>query len=419
MKMNGSSDRHEQETGHRGAAQDRIDFTVAESARTDEINSQYAAMVESAFDGVITASLDGIIHTWNPACERIFGYACEDVIGRSLRELAPPDRAHEQVSAFQRLAAGATVNLETQRVRRDGAVIDVLLNLAPIRDPQGHIEAFVATVYDVSDRHRAPEQEMKEKNRAQAILLQLQKIEATGHLAIGIAHDLNNMLAVISGSIGSLKRRLKPEDSDLKRLSENAMNGVERAAALTRQLLAFARPQPLDEKSLDVNALVLGIKELLGRTLGEKVAIATTLSDGLWPVFADANQLENALLNLAVNARDAVPRGGRLTMKTANAALDEADAAATADVLAGEYVAITITDAGVGMTPEVVAQAFEPFFTTKGAGRGSGLGLSQVYGFVKQSGGHVTLLSAPGAGTAVTLYLPRVSASPAASPDIC
>ncbi len=573
MKMNGSSDRHEQETGRGSAAQDRIDFTVADWTSSDEVNSQYVAMVESAFDGIITASLDGIIHTWNPACERIFGYACKDVIGRSLRMLAPPDCADEHTGAFQRLAAGATVNLETQRVRRDGTLIDVLLNLSPVKDRHGHIAEFVATVHDVSDRHlanrqiregraallesressrrelselqriydaapiglavlsndlrylrvnlhfaemnglgvedyvgrtihdifpggtegmaervrqlcesghvlsfevevpaaagerprawgvtwlplksedggvnginmvvkdltpikaeiddmsrvaelleecviertRTLEQEMKEKHRAQSILLQLQKIEATGHLTSGIAHDFNNMLAVVSANISSLRHRLKPEDSDLKRLSDNAMKGVERAAVLTRQLLAFARRQPLDAKSLDVNVLVRGIKELLGRTLGEKVAIDTILSDGLWPAFADANQLENALLNLAVNARDAMLGGGRLTMKTANAALDEAYAAANADVLPGEYVAIAVSDTGVGMAPDVIALAFEPFFTTKEAGHGSGLGLSQVYGFIKQSGGHVTILSTPGVGTEVTLYLPRVAIAP-------
>ena len=576
MKMNGTSDAREQETGGNSGPYDRIDFTVREPTPADEMNNQYVAIVESAFDGIVTASLDGIIHTWNPACERIFGYECRDAIGRSLRTLVSPDRLCEQTDAFERLAAGATVSLETQCARRDGTLVDVLLNLSPVRGHHGQIQTFVATVHDISDRTRADQQieeaqaaliesreqsrrelaelqriydaapiglavlsnelrylrvnlhfaemnglgiddyvgrtiheifpggtdglaarvrqlresrdilcfevasragaeaertrtwgvtwlplkredgevngfnmvvsditpikmeiddvnrvaeileerviertqalerEMQEKRHAQAILLQLRKIEATGHLTTGIAHDFNNMLAVISANISSLKHRLRPDDLDLRRFTENAMKGVDRAAALTRQLLAFARRQPLEAKSLDVNQLVLGVRELLGRTLGENVAVETILSDELWPAFADANQLENALLNLAVNARDAMPGGGRLAMRTANAALDEAYAATNADVTAGEYVAITVADTGAGMPPEIAALAFEPFFTTKEAGHGSGLGLSQVYGFIKESGGHVTILSAPGAGTSVTLYLPRYALAPRA-----
>jgi signal transduction histidine kinase len=266
------------------------------------------------------------------------------------------------------------------------------------------------------ERTRDLERATKERQDTLSILHEVQKRETMGHLTGGIAHDFNNMLTVISGNIGMLDRRLRPEEAELRRLATNALKAVERAGALTQQLLVFARRQPLQAKAVDVNRLVLDMKDLLGRTLGETVIIETTLVEELWPALADENQLENALLNLAVNARDAMPDGGRLMMETANAVLDEDYAAMNAEVNAGDYVSIAVIDTGTGMTPEVVALAFEPFFTTKHLGEGTGLGLSQVYGFIKHSGGHVTIVSKPGAGTAVTLYLPRLTAAIEADP---
>jgi CheY-like chemotaxis protein len=189
----------------------------------------------------------------------------------------------------------------------------------------------------------------------------------------------------------------------------HAMNGAQRAAALTQRLLAFSRRQPLDPKPVDVNVLINGLSDMVHRTLGETIAVETVLGAGLWRVEADPNELEAAILNLAVNARDAMPEGGRLTLETGNAHIDEAYAAAHAEVLAGQYVLISVTDTGAGMDPQTVAQAFEPFFTTKPVGKGTGLGLSQVYGFVKQSSGHVKIYSEPGQGTTVKLYLPRLA----------
>jgi signal transduction histidine kinase/ActR/RegA family two-component response regulator len=261
------------------------------------------------------------------------------------------------------------------------------------------------------ERTRDLERATKERQEAQSILHELQKLETMGHLTGGIAHDFNNMLSVISGNVGLLERRLRPGDTDLKRLAANAIKAVERAGALTQQLLAFARRQPLQAKLVDVNALVLEMKDLLGHTLGETVVIESTLGEELWSAFVDKNQLENALINLAVNARDAMPDGGRLSMETANAVIGDDYAAMHAEVHAGDYVTIAVIDTGMGMTPEVAAMAFEPFFTTKHVGEGSGLGLSQVYGFLKQSGGHVTMISKVGVGTAVTLYLPRLTAT--------
>jgi signal transduction histidine kinase len=263
------------------------------------------------------------------------------------------------------------------------------------------------------------EQQIEQRERAEAALRQAQKMEAIGHLTGGVAHDFNNLLQIILTSLDMLKRRaegwqLTPQSTaDFRRFMEAAVVGGERAAALTRQLLAFARRQPLEPKEIDVNRLVLGMSDLLRRSLGEAISIETVLAGGLWRVFADANQLESALLNLAVNARDAMASGGattgggKLTIETANAHLDDSYASSHDDVVAGQYVMVAVTDTGSGMTKEVLASAFEPFFTTKGIGHGTGLGLSQVYGFVKQSGGHVKIYSEPGEGTAVKLYLPR------------
>jgi CheY-like chemotaxis protein len=239
-------------------------------------------------------------------------------------------------------------------------------------------------------------------------LRQAQKMEAIGQLTGGVAHDMNNMLHVIHSSLERIERHFLPTaDESLSRSVQLAMRGVGRATELTRSLLAFARRQPLDPKPLEPNRLVAGMSDLLRRTLGEAIAIETVLAGGLWRTFADPNQLENAIVNLALNARDAMPEGGRLTIETANTYLDEAYAAAHHEVTPGQYVMIAVSDTGTGMTREAVEKAFEPFFTTKEVGKGTGLGLSQVYGFVKQSEGHVKIYSEAGQGTTVRIYLPR------------
>ena len=254
-------------------------------------------------------------------------------------------------------------------------------------------------------------EEMRHRQEVEETLRQAQKMEAVGQLTGGIAHDFNNMLTVISGNIETLQRNLATEDGKQHRLADAAMRGVGRATVLTHRLLAFSRRQPLDPKPLEVNRLIIGMSDLLHRTLGEQVRIETVLSGGLWRVSADSSQLESALLNLAVNARDAMPDGGKLAIETANAYLDEAYAVSNEGVAAGEYVMLAVTDTGLGMTSEIISKAFEPFFTTKKLGEGTGLGLSQVYGFIKQSGGHVKIYSEPGEGTTVRLYLPRVTVS--------
>ncbi|HUN46077.1 MAG TPA: ATP-binding protein [Stellaceae bacterium] len=249
---------------------------------------------------------------------------------------------------------------------------------------------------------------MRQREAAEEALRQSQKMESLGQLTGGISHDFNNLLTVILGNLETLSRRLPESQSHLRPLVDLATRGAERAAVLTQRLLAFSRRQPLAPKPVNLNRLVVGISDLLARTLGETIAIETVLSAGLWPASIDANQLESALVNLAVNARDAMPRGGKLTIETSNAYIDEPYAAANADAKPGQYVLLAVSDTGVGMTKEVIAHAFEPFFTTKETGHGTGLGLSQVYGFIKQSGGHVKIYSEVGEGSTVKLYLPRL-----------
>jgi signal transduction histidine kinase len=250
-------------------------------------------------------------------------------------------------------------------------------------------------------------QEGEQRGLIEQQLRQSQKMDAIGQLTGGIAHDFNNMLAIVIGSLDILKRRMSRGESKLERFVDAAMEGAERAAVLTHRLLAFSRQQPLAPKPIEINRFVAGMSEMLRRTLGEHVRLETILAGGLWRTHADGSQLENAILNLAVNARDSMPDSGRLTIETANASLDDSYAAAHPDVTAGRYVMIAVSDNGTGMSAEVIAKAFDPFFTTKGVGKGTGLGLSQVHGFVKQSGGHIKIYSEAGQGTTVKMYLPR------------
>jgi PAS domain S-box-containing protein len=257
-----------------------------------------------------------------------------------------------------------------------------------------------------------------ERERAEEALRQSQKMEAVGQLTGGIAHDFNNLLTVITGNVDAARRHLGEEgEARVLRALGNALVGAERAATLTQRLLAFSRRQPLNPRPIDANKLVTGMSELLHRTLGETIAVETVLAAGLWQIEADPNQLENAILNLAVNARDAMPDGGKLTVETANTHLDRDYAANNPGISAGQYVAICVSDSGGGMNADTLARAFEPFFTTKEVGKGTGLGLSMVYGFVKQSGGHLKIYSEEGHGTTVRIYLPRLLGAEAEAED--
>jgi signal transduction histidine kinase/CheY-like chemotaxis protein len=258
----------------------------------------------------------------------------------------------------------------------------------------------------IKEAHEKLLGEVAERGKIEEQLRQSQKMEAVGQLTGGVAHDFNNMLAVVIGALDIARKRLSQGNTNIEKLIENAMDGAKRGALLTQRLLAFSRQQALEPKLLDVNRLVATLSDLLRRTLGEDIIIEVVQGAGLWRVLADGPQLENALLNLAVNGRDAMPQGGRLTIETTNITLDEHYATAQG-IAPGPYVMICVSDTGGGMTPEIMARAFDPFFTTKDVGQGTGLGLSQVFGFVKQSGGHVKIYSEPKHGTTVKIYLRR------------
>jgi len=297
------------------------------------------------------------------------------------------------------------------------AIDNVRLSQAMQREIDERKRAQEALVGLNSTLERQVTERTEQLRKNEEALRQSQKMEAVGQLTGGVAHDFNNLLQIIIGNLETLQRTLPIESARLQRAAKNAMNGAQRAATLTQRLLAFSRRQPLDPKPLDLNVLVNGLSDMVHRTLGETIAVETVLGAGVWRVEADPAELEAAIINLAVNARDAMSSGGRLTIETSNAHIDEAYVASHSEVIPGQYVAIAVTDNGVGMDAKTVAQAFEPFFTTKAVGKGTGLGLSQVYGFVKQSGGHVKIYSELGHGTTVKLYLPRLRAQAGAEPD--
>jgi signal transduction histidine kinase len=332
------------------------------------------------------------------------------------------DRLIVTTSVIQGNAIVGTVYMETaidpisRRLERYGVIgllvamaslMFVLLGVAQGRlaDANERLRRQGADLAEANENLRA---QIEQRENAESALRQMHKMEAMGQLTGGIAHDFNNLLQVIIGNLEILQRRKLLGSDDARRMVDSALRGAARASTLTQRLLAFARRQPLNPKPIDVNKLVTGMSELLHRTLGESIRIETVLAGGIWRVAADANQVENALLNLAVNARDAMPSGGRLTIETANAFLDDAYAGAN-DIRAGQYVVVAVSDTGMGMPKDVLQKAFEPFFTTKDVGKGSGLGLSQVYGFIKQSDGQAKIYSEPGQGTTIKLYLPRLA----------
>jgi signal transduction histidine kinase/CheY-like chemotaxis protein len=334
-------------------------------------------LVEKNADGIIVIDENGTVLFVNPAAEQIFGRRADLLIGRPI---GIP------------FVAGDTTEIAIHKP--DGNQIDA--EIRTVETTWDRQSARLASLRDISARKAAEER-----------LRHSAKMEAVGLLTAGIAHDFNNLLTVVLGNLESAQRRFAIDDPALLRALENATRGARQAAKLTEKLLAFARRKPLEPRVLDVNLLVSGMSDLLQRTLGEQIVVRTKLANDAWSVEIDPTELEAAILNLAVNARDAMPSGGQLAIETSNVALDAAYAAANADVIEGPYVLVAVTDSGMGMTSEVLGQVFEPFFTTKAGGRGTGLGLSQVYGFVKQSGGHVKLYSEPGIGTSAKLYLPK------------
>ncbi|RUX08109.1 response regulator, partial [Mesorhizobium sp. M2A.F.Ca.ET.037.01.1.1] len=293
-----------------------------------------------------------------------------------------------------------------------------LLGIYTIRQSSRRFREVADAQDALSAKNAALLNEIYTREKAESQLRQVQKMEAVGQLTGGIAHDFNNMLAVITSAMNLAQRKLARGEHDVQSFVEAAADAAARAANLTARLLAFSRQQPLAPQIIDANRLVTGMSNLLRRTLGHAIEIETVLAGGLWKTHADPSQVENAFINLAVNARDAMDEEGKLTIETANCHLDEAYAAAHPEVKAGQYVMIAVTDTGAGMAADIMAKAFEPFFTTKPATKGTGLGLSQVFGFVKQSGGHVKIYSEPGEGTTIRIYLSRFTGPEEAAPPV-
>ena len=384
----------------------------AEAEEREHAEGSFRLLVQGVVDyAIYMLNPHGIITNWNAGGERIKGYSRSEIVGQHFsRFFTEEDRADGlPARALATAAREGKYEAEGWRVRKDGTRFWANVVLDPIRDRRGKLIGFAKITRDVTERREA----MLALQNTQQQLAHAQKMEGIGHLTGGVAHDFNNLLTIIIGNLETLQRVVGSEHGNparLARLADNAMRGAVRAAALTQRLLAFSRQQPLQPKVLDVSKLVGGMSDLLRRSLGEQISIETVLAGGLWHVNADPNQLEVAILNLTVNARDAMPNGGKLTIETANAHL-EAYAANQVGAVSGQYVAIYVSDTGTGMSRDVMERAFEPFFTTKDVGAGTGLGLSQVYGFVKQSGGHVKIDSEVGKGTTVKLYLPRLHAA--------
>ena len=357
----------------------------------------------------------GHVTNWNPGACRMKGYTADEIVGRHFSHFYTEEerRAGVPQRALATAVAEGRFEAEGWRVRKDGRRFWASVVIDPIRDDDGTLLGFAKVTRDITERKEA--QEALEE--ARTALFQAQKMEAVGQLTGGVAHDFNNLLQAIGGSLEVIEQRLAAGRTDVDAYVATARTAIDRATALTQRLLAFSRRQPLKPERVDLNALVSGMQELIQRSIGETIELGMTLDPALWPAWADANQVENALLNLAINARDAMPEGGRLTIATANARLGKPQVAAEPGLQPGDYVRLTVTDTGTGMPPDVLARAFEPFFTTKPVGQGTGLGLSQLYGFARQSNGHARIDSTVGQGTVVTLYLPRPSGEEAtASP---
>ena len=377
------------------------DITDRKRAEQAVLESEAMArgIVETALDAFVQMDERGVILEWNSQAGAMFGWSRREAFGRTLADLIVPEvhteRHKEGLARFLSTGESAILGrrFEIEAQRRDGRQIKVEVSVTALRRDSGYV--FNAFIRDLTD-----------KIAAEAQVRQAQKMEAVGQLTGGIAHDFNNILTVITGTIEVLADAVagKPEAAAIAKMIDEA---AERGAELTRRLLAFARKQPLQPHKINVNSLIVDTAKLLRPTLGGHIEIETMLEDGVWPSLVDPNQLSTTLLNLALNARDAMPGGGKLTFETGNVFLDENYAKAHSDVQPGPYVMVAVSDTGTGIPAAIRERVFEPFFTTKGIGKGTGLGLSMVYGFVKQSGGHIMIYSEEGHGTTVKIYLPR------------
>lgn len=373
-----------------------LNATLAE--RVEEKTRERDRIWNVSQDLLLVADRNGVWQTVNPAWTKTLGWSEAELLNRTSEWLDHPDDGGITRAHVRKLLAGdTTVRFESRFRHKDGTYRWLSWTGVSDKDRIYAVARDVTADKAATDRLKAAEEALR----------QSQKMEAVGQLTGGIAHDFNNLLTGIVGSLDLLQTRLdQGRTENVARYINAAMTSANRAAALTHRLLAFARRQPLIPKSVDANALVVSLEDLLRRTIGETIDLEIVAASGLWCTLCDPNQLESALLNLAINARDAMPDGGKLVIATANARIDGIDADTPA-LLPGDYIRIDVTDTGTGMSPEVAARAFDPFFTTKPIGQGTGLGLSMIYGFARQSNGHVLIDSKQGAGTTVRLYLPR------------
>jgi PAS domain S-box-containing protein len=388
------------------------DITAAKTAEIElrSLNETLEAQVEArtlerdriwhvSQDILVVSDQSGVWLNVNPAATNLLGWRAEELIGRTSEWIEHPDDIERTRNEVADVASGRIVQRFENRFRHKDGSYRWLSWAAAL-----HEGLIYATARDVTDEKEA-EEALK---RTEEALRQSQKMEAVGQLTGGIAHDFNNLLQGIVGSLDIVQKRLADGRlSEIQRYINGAMTSANRAAALTHRLLAFSRRQALDPKPLKANPLIVSMEDLLLRTLGERIELELALSSDLWPTHCDHNQLENSILNLAINARDAMPDGGKLRIETSNVALEPANLAGNRDVDPGDYICLSVIDTGTGMTPEVLARAFDPFFTTKPIGQGTGLGLSMIYGFARQSDGFAKISSKVGGGSRIDLYLPR------------
>jgi PAS domain S-box-containing protein len=387
------------DVNERRAAEERLrSLNQTLERRVAERTADRDRMWRMSTDVMLVARLDGTISATNPACAHLLGHDDAALPGMSLADFVSAEDRPKFAAALRDPTHAGPFLIELSMLARDGAPRRIAWNIAVADD------LLQAVGRDVTAEREAE----AALHRMEETLRQSQKMEALGQLTGGIAHDFNNLLAGILGAIEILKDRIAANRyDDVGKFLTAAATSAERAAALTHRLLAFARRQPLDPRPIEVNRLVKGMADLLRRSLGEQIELDIALGTNVWPTLADDNQLENALLNLAINARDAMPSGGRLTIETASVTVGASETHGQDEVAPGDYTVITIADSGVGMSHETLTRAFDPFFTTKPVGVGTGLGLSMVYGFAKQSHGYVLIDSEVGRGTTVRLYLPR------------
>ena len=371
---------------------------ITERKRAEDIRVRLASIVESSEDAIISKTLDGIVTSWNKGAERTFGYTADEVIGKPIGFLLPQERVEEESLIIERVKQGEHVtHFETVRRRKDGKDIHIALTISSIEDGAGMIIGFSKIARDIT-----------EQKSLEAQLRQSQKMEGVGQLAGGIAHDFNNLLTVINSYSAMVLGELDFSNPFARNGIEQIKEAGHRAATLTRQLLMFSRQQVLEPKVLDLNEVVSNIAKMLRRLIGEDITQILCLHPALGRIKIDPGQMEQIIMNLAVNARDAMPLGGQLTIETENVELDNAYARTHALVQPGSYVMLAVSDTGCGMDMDTQARIFEPFFTTKGVGSGTGLGLATVDGIVKQSGGNIWVYSELGKGTTFKIYFPRV-----------